>query len=293
MYAGVSCYCFNLLFQDGKIALPEAIDFVGKETEAEYFEPLTRFWAEGRDVNGQAREAREQMEALGLKVSCYTLDSNFGHPDDAKVRECIDTSVERLETAQILGTDTIRLDPCTSLPPEARDNVDMGALLARISEGMAEVCDAAAKMGIKVGAENHGRMVGGSEHVAKMIELVDRPNFGVNIDFTNFRNVFGEDHVEVTRQLAKHVVHAHAKDFYISSEPREGEEWREIPTGEYVKRAVGGDGDAQWPELFSVLKEAGYQGVISLEVSDPADIYGSVAKGAANIRRVLAEIGAR
>ena len=121
-------------------------------------------------------------------------------------------------------------------------------------------------------------MVGGSEHVAKMIELVDRPNFGVNIDFTNFRNVFGEDYVEVTRRLAKRVVHAHAKDFHISSEPKEGDEWREIPTGEYVKRAVGGEGDGQWPELFRILNDAGYEGVISLEISDPADIHGSVAK---------------
>lgn len=292
MKAGVSCYCFNALFQDASITLPEVIEFVGKHTEAECFEPLTRFWAEGEDVNEQARRARDLLDAVGLEVSCYTLDSNFGHPDDAKVRECVDTSIERLETARILGTDTIRLDPCTGLPADAMENLDMDALLRRIASGMAEVCDAAAEWGIKVGAENHGRLVGGSEQVQRMIELVDRPNFGVNIDFTNFRNVFGEDHVAVTRQLAAHVVHAHAKDFHIRTDPQEGEEWREIPTGEYVKRAVGGEGDAQWRELFMILRDAGYQGTISLEISDPKDIRGSVATGVANIRRVLGEIGA-
>ena len=292
MHAGVSCYCFNALFQSNEITVPEVIDFLGKETEAERFEPLTRFWAADRDVNEQARDAKKQMDALGLEVSCYTLDSNFGTPDEAKYRECIETSKARLDTARILGTDTIRLDPCTSLPADVMESLDMDALLARISAGMAEVCDRAAEMGIKVGAENHGRLVGGSEQILAMIERVNRPNFGVNIDFTNFRNVFGEDHVEVTRRLARHVVHAHAKDFHISPGPQQGDEWREIPTGEYVKRAVGGEGDAQWPELFRILNDAGYQGTISLEVSDPADIRASVAKGVANIRRILGEVAA-
>ena len=291
MHAGVSCYCFNPLFQAGEITLTEVIDFVGRQTDAEYVEPLTRFWAEGRDVDAQAAEAKERMDRLGLKVSCYTLDSNFGTPDEGKYRACIETSIERLGTARLLGADTIRLDPCTSLPGHMVDTINMEDLLKRISKGIAEVCDAAADVGITVGAENHGRLVGGSAHVQKMIELVDRPNFGVNIDFTNFRNVFGEDHVEVTRQLATHVVHAHAKDFHIRAEPQTGEEWRQIPTGEYVKRAVGGEGDAQWPELFAILRDAGYQGVISLEISDPADIRGSVAKGVANINRALAEMG--
>jgi len=292
MQAGVSCYCFNALFLSGDMTLPDAIDFVGTKTEAECFEPLTRFWAEGRDVNEQAVEAKAQLDALGLTVSCYTLDSNFGTPDDEKRQQSITTSIERLETAQILGTGTIRLDPCTSLPGATTETVNMEALLKRICSGMAEVCDAAAAMRIKVGAENHGRLVGGSHHIKKMIERVDRPNFGVNIDFTNFRNVFGEDHVEVTRQLAEYVVHAHAKDFYISDEEMSGEDWREIPTGQYVKRATGGEGDAQWPELFTILKDAEYDGAISLEISDPADIRGSVARGVANIRRVLTEIGA-
>ena len=290
MQAGVSCYCFNALFQEDEITLTEVIEFVGRETEAECIELLTRFWDEDRDVDDQAKEAKELIDEVGLAVSCYTLDSDFAVYDEAKHRQCIETSIARLDTALILGTDTIRLDPRSSLSGKSEDEVDLDDVLARIAKGMAEVTDAAAEKGIKVGVENHGRLLGRSHQTAKIVELVNRPNFGVNIDFTNFRNVFGEDHVEVTRQLAKDVVHAHAKDFHVSREPQEGEEWREIPTGEYVKRAVGGEGDAQWTELFRILKDAGYDGTISLEVSDPADIKGSVAKGVANIRRIIAEV---
>ena len=292
MKAGVCYWCFNQMFLDGEIDMMGVTDFLGRETEAECIEPLSRYWAQERDVNEQAREVRALADELGLQVSCYTLDSDWAVYDEAKHRECIETSIARLETALILGTDRIRLDPRTSLAGRSADEVDLEEVMARMAAGMAEVSDAAAEVGIVVGVENHGTLLGGSDHVARLVELVDRRNFGVNIDFTNFRNVFGEDHVEATRKLAKQVVHAHVKDFYISAEPQEGEQWRETARGEWVKRAVGGEGDAQWPELFGILKDAGYDGTISLEVSDPNDIRGSVAQGVANLRRIIAEVEA-
>ncbi len=290
MKAGVSSYCFNQMFLSGEINVMSAIEFVGKQTEAECIEFLSRYWNDDQDVNEQAKAARNMTDKLDLQVSCYTLDSDFAVYDEAKYRQCVETSKARLETAIILGTDTIRLDPRTSLPGKSRDEVDLDDVIARIAQGMAEVADAAAEKGIIVGVENHGGMIGRCAQVAKMVELANRPNFGVNLDFTNFRTVYGEDHVEATRKLAKDVVHVHAKDFYISREAQEEEGWRQIPSGEYVKRAVGGDGNSDWPEVFKILKDAGYNGTISLEISDPADIKGSVAKGIANLRRIIAQI---
>ena len=290
MKTGVSCYCFNPMFQADTITLMEVIEFVGRDTEAECIELLTRFWSPAGDENAQARVAKDKIDQLGLSVSCYSLDSDFSVYDEAKYRRCIEISKARLETAQILGTDTIRLDPHTSLPGKSPDEVDVDDVIVRIALGMAEVADAAAKRGIKVGVENHGRMLGRTDQTAKIIELVNHPNFGVNLDFTNFRTVLGEDHIKATRKLAKHVVHVHAKDFHISCEqPGEGD-WRQLPTGGYVKRAVGGEGDTQWSKVFRILRNAGYDGAISLEVSDPDDIKGSVAKGVANLRQIIANV---
>jgi len=293
MRAGVSSYCFNPMFVSGEITLMEVIQFVGGETESECIEPLSRYWKQGLDENEQARAAKDLADQFNLQVSCYTLDSDFSVYDEAKYRRCIETSIARLETAQILGTDTIRLDPRTSLPGRSRGEIDVDDIIERIARGMAEVSDAAAEKGITVGVENHGSMLGRTAQTARIVELVNRPNFGVNLDFTNFRAVYGEDHVEATRKLAKHVVHVHAKDFYIRTEAQKEEEgWRKIPSGEYTKRSVGGEGDTQWSEVFHILKEAGYDGAISLEVSDAADIKGSVAKGVANIKRIIAELDA-
>lgn len=289
MNVGVSCYCFNAPLGAGDVSLAEVIRFVGEQTEADCIEPLTRYWAPDVPVDEQAEQARELIDSVGLEVSCYTLDSDFAVYDAERHRQCVETSIARLRTAQILGTDTVRLDPRSSLPCRPEE-ADVNDVITRISAGMAEVADAAAELGMTVGVENHGGLLGRTEQVARMVELVDRPNFGVNIDPTNFRNVYGEDHVAATRRLAAHVVHVHAKDFTISPEPRDGDEWRRIPTGEYVRRSIGGAGDARWAQMLGILRDAGFDGTVSLEISLPEDMKGSVAAGVANLRRLIAAL---
>ena len=287
MKTGVCSYCFNKLFLDGEIDIPGAIRYVGEKTEAECYEPLSRYWDHGRDEAEQAKEARDILDEVGLDVTCYTLDSDFAVYDDEASQECIEICIGRLEIAKILGADRIRLDPRSSLPgpPEETDFDDV---LERMAISMQQIADDAAAMDITVGVENHGRHLGRIAQTERLVDLVDRTNFGVNIDPTNFRAVFGEDHIEGVRRLAKDVVHAHLKDHYISNEPREGEGWRQCPSGEYIKNAIGGEGDADWPQIIRILKDAGYDGTVSLEVVDPNDILGSITTGVANLKKVIA-----
>jgi sugar phosphate isomerase/epimerase len=291
MKAGVCSYCFNGMLTDNQISLMEIVSFVGKETEADCFEPLTRFWDEGRDEFVQARELADLAKDVGIEISCYAQDNNFHVYDEAKNREGIEESIRRLETAQILGTDTVRLDPRTSLPGSP-DDVDVDDLIVRMAKSMAEVADAAAKKNIQIGLENHGRLLGRIGTTKRIIDLVDRPNFGINLDFTNFRHVFGEDHMEAVKLFAPQTRHVHAKDFFKRADKPNEDGWTEIPTGEYIKRATGGEGDMGWQEVFTILHNAEYTGTISLEISDPADIYGSVAKGVANIKNMIAQVTA-
>ena len=292
MKAGISCWCFNPLLTSGEMTLADAVDFVVQETEAEDFELLSRFWDPDRDGLDQAREIRDRMDRAGLFPSCYTLDSDFAVYDRARNRACIDRCRAQLETAVVLGAPAVRLDPRTSLPPGRTGEVDLGDVLARVSQGMAEITDAAAEKGLSVGVENHGQLLGRTGQTATIVELVDRPNFGVVLDFTNFRIVFGEDHVEATRTLADRVIHVHAKDYHLSRRPQRAEGWRPIPGGEYARRSVGGEGDADWPAVIRILRDAGYDGSVSLEIMDLDDIRGSVIAGVANLKHVIADVEA-
>jgi len=296
MIAGVCQWVFNTRLTAGEMDTFDCIEFVGTQTEADCFEPLSRYWNEDEPIDGQAGRARELLDGVGLLVSCYTLDSDFAVYNEDAFDETVADCILALDVAEVLGTDTIRLDPRSSLPPERADRPDLDFILERVAEGMQQVADVAADRDFTVGVENHGLLLGRSAQVMRMVELVDRPNFGVNIDPTNFRHVFGEDHVEATRMFAPHVVHAHAKDFHLRTEEpanAEAEGWRHTPADEWIRPAIGGEGEMQWPLLFTILRDAGYDGAVSLEVSLPDDIYGSVTQGVANLKRILADVTKR
>ena len=109
----------------------------------------------------------------------------------------------------------------------------------------------------------------------------------MNIDPTNFRAVFGEDHLKGVRRLAGHVVHVHLKDLHISADPVNDDCWREAPGGGFIKNAIGGEGDADWPQIVRILRDAGYDDTLSLEIVDPDDILGSITTGVRNLNRVI------
>lgn len=295
MNSGVCQWVFNSLLTAEEMDMLDCIRFVGSETDADCFEPLSRYWYQDDPIEPQAERARELLDEHGLCVSCYTLESDFAAYDELLFDETVADCILALDIAEILGTDTIRLDPVSTIPEEHQGDADLDFILERVSHGMQQVTDIAADRGITVGVENHGLLLGKVAHVAKMVELVDRPNFGVNIDPTNFRNVHGEDHIEATRLFAERVVHVHIKDFEISAEEpanAEAEGWRKTRADEWVRSAVGGTGDAQWPLIFSILRDADYDGTISLEISLPEDIFGSVREGVANLNRIIAEVEA-
>ncbi|MBI3947873.1 MAG: TIM barrel protein, partial [Armatimonadetes bacterium] len=149
MKAGVNTYCFGPMLLDGEMGLAQVIQFIGRETVAECFEVLARFWDKGRDEAAQARDAKRVLESVGLEVSCYSLDSDFAVYDRAQRRACVDQCIRRLDTALILGTHVIRLDPRSSLPPgTSPQDVDVDDLMARMAESAREIADAAAAKGI-------------------------------------------------------------------------------------------------------------------------------------------------
>ena len=101
MNAGVCSYCFNKPFLANEITVPDAIRFVGNETDADCYEPLSRYWDPERDENEQAREAKATMDEVGLTASCYTLDSDFAVYDEEAATECVEICILRLETTQL------------------------------------------------------------------------------------------------------------------------------------------------------------------------------------------------
>ena len=92
---------------------------------------------------------------------------------------------------------------------------------------------------------------------------------------------------EAVGRLARHVFHAHAKDFHIkpgnSFNPGEG--WFLSRGGNYLRGAIIGHGDVPLLQALRSLKRSGYNGVLSIEFEGMENLVDGIAISLENLRR--------
>ena len=138
-----------------------------------------------------------------------------------------------------------------------------------IATWLGKACDRAAKHESRIVAEIHfGQYCETVEMARKMIDLVDRPNFGVIHDAGNLHitgDVYGEDSV---KRLGNRIFHVHIKD--MVSAAADDQAAHDYPAGRF-KRALLNQGDVQHLALLRGLKKSGYGGYLSCEASGGDD----------------------
>jgi len=157
-----------------------------------------------------------------------------------------------------------------------------------IAAWLRKVCGRAARHAARIVAEIHfGQYCETVEMARKMIDLVDRPNFGVIHDAGNLHiagDIYGEDSV---KQLGNRIFHVHIKDMVTAA--RDDQAAHDYLAGRF-KRALLNEGDVRHLELFRGLKKFGYSGYLSCEASGGDDPIG-VAKHEFNeVQRLLRQI---
>jgi sugar phosphate isomerase/epimerase len=123
-------------------------------------------------------------------------------------------------------------------------------------KAIAETC---ADNGVYLGIEQHGPYTARIPSLLRILELVDSPWIRVNYDCGN-TFLAGEDPYAMLDAVIDKVVHVHAKD--ISVEQADAER------GKVTGTAVGcacGDGVIDWDRIVGRLKQAGFEGVLSVE----------------------------
>ena len=138
-----------------------------------------------------------------------------------------------------------------------------------VADWLGEACDRAAKHDARIVAEIHfGQYCETVAMARKIIDLTDRPNFGVIHDAGNLHitgDIYGEDSVEV---LGDRIFHVHIKDMVHAS--ADDEAAHDYAAGRF-KRALLNDGDVDHLPLFRGLQKMGYDGCLSCEASGGDD----------------------
>jgi sugar phosphate isomerase/epimerase len=215
-------------------------------------------------------KVRHALERRGLAMPMLCCSPDFTQPDaDARRRE-----VER-EKALIEVTARLGGGFCRVLSGQRRPEVSRDQGVRWVVECIRALLECAEKNRVVLAIENHYKdnywaHPEFAQHRDVFLEIVSRiesPWFGVQYDPSN-AIVAGEDPIELLESVKHRVVTMHASDRYLKPghtlEELRGME-DSVGYASILSHGVIGQGLNDYPRIFRILREAGYDGWISIE----------------------------
>jgi sugar phosphate isomerase/epimerase len=198
---------------------------------------------------------------LRARLDAHAFDRVYawGHPDGLEAGrnpQAKDDMIRHIHHAKAIGAPVMRV--VGSSFSFVRDPHE--PQLRILGQWFKEAVRVAAGEGVSLAVENH--IDYDADEILRLIEEVDSPFFGVNLDTANFLRV-QDDPVEATEKLAPHVLATHVKDV----EPVKG---RSVRAWNYLACVAAGEGLVEIDRIVAILARAGYRGFLAFEVDMPA-----------------------
>jgi sugar phosphate isomerase/epimerase len=202
-----------------------------------------------------AQKVRREVESHGLKVSALGAGNDFAQVDP----EAIEQQVARMKTVCQLTRE---------LGDETVVRSEGGNYKEAIPEGSPQVWDAMYEcfsrctpfldeLGVSLAIDNHGYVTNEGDKFIALLDRLDHPRLGSNLDTMNFRwwgNNIATCNSYYT-QLAPRVLHVHLKDGFDGRQ-------------NYKGQALG-EGEVDLQHAINALNEVGYNGVFTAEYEGP------------------------
>ncbi len=277
MKLSLSMYSCVLAVRAGQLDLMGFVDYAAAQG-VEGVELLDIFWT---DAEREIPQVKQRIANAGLEVAVFSISNNFIRQEaSARAGELADLK-RGVDIAVELGTDLVRV-----FSGDARESVTQDQGNAWILEGLSAGAAYAESRGVTLALENHGRFAGRSDQVRDIIEQVGSPALRVNFDTGNFLPV-GQDPVAAARELAEWVVLVHLKDIRHAGDKEPSHVFPD-PSGQLLTGSVIGAGLVDLPGVMAVLREAGYDGWLSLEFEGAEEpLTAGVPRSLATARKLL------
>ncbi|HEV2426475.1 MAG TPA: sugar phosphate isomerase/epimerase family protein [Terriglobia bacterium] len=213
---------------------------------------------------------REAIENRGMVMPMLCCSPDFTHPD-ATVRH------DEVERERCMIDVTARLGGrfCRVLSGQRRPEVGREEGIRRVVDAIEELLPYAESRRIVLALENHYKdgywqypeFAQKSDVFLEIVESIRSPWFGVQFDPSN-AVVAGEDPVQLLEKLKSRVVTMHASDRFLKpgytlEDLRKAEEGTGYAA--ILVHGVTGRGLNNYPRIFELLREAGFDGWISIE----------------------------
>ena len=290
MKIGVSSYSFSKLVNAGKMEQIEVIASA-KKMGFDVIEFSTIKCPEGETALTFAPKLREECDKVGLPVANYTIGADFLNGSGGDWQAEAGRLEDEVRVAKILGAPGMRHDATAGYAPEHTGPRGFDDAVEVLAKGCRQVTKFAADLGIKTMVENHGFFCQDSDRVEKLANAVNHENFGILIDMGNFLCADESPPLALGR-LMSCGTHVHAKDFHVKSGdgPNPGEGWFRSRAGNYLRGSVIGHGDVPVIQCLNVMKQHGYDGVLSIEFEGIEDPLRGIQIGHDNLRRFVTEV---
>ncbi len=283
MKVSVSSYSFGKLLYSGIITQIDCIR-KAKEMGFDAIEFMDILAPEGVTKEEYAKALAEECKRLDMPISCFTFGADFINGSGGDARLEIEGVKKMVDIAAILGTDLVRHDATIG------DGRAFDAVLPILADACREAAIYAASKGIRTTVENHGFFCQDSDRMEKLYNAVNHENFGLLTDIGNFLCA-DEPPEKALGRLAPYVFYAHAKDFHVKSAmmPDPGEGFFRSRSGNYLRGAIIGHGDVPILHCIKALKNAKYNGYISIEFEGMEENIQALTIGLNNLRHYIEE----
>jgi sugar phosphate isomerase/epimerase len=190
----------------------------------------------------------------GLDLMGFSTHQGFVDPDAEERRENVERTLHQIDLAAALGIPTMRINTGRwgtsgsfdelmanrGIEPPLEGYTDEDGF-EWVIESISECVQHAAEKGVVLGLENHWGLGRTAEGVLRIIEAIDSPWLQVTLDTGNFL----EDPYDQLAMLAPHTILLQAKTYYG------GGTWYTL--------------DLDYDRIARIMREAGFEGYVSLE----------------------------
>ena len=183
-------------------------------------------------------DLKHQAFLRGLTISGTAIGNNFTVGKGPKLDAEIEQAIAWIDRASLLGAPHIRFFAGTG-----KQLADDPARLDEASEALNQCAAHAAKKGIFLGVENHGRLT--PEQMLQIMARANSPWVGINLDTGNF---YSDDPYRDLEMCAPYAVNVQVK---ASMKMPDGQKYA-----------------ADFARIAKILKAANYQGFVILEYED-------------------------
>jgi sugar phosphate isomerase/epimerase len=275
MQIAVMGHCLNALLPTEE-RTPESRVRAAAEAGIIQVEPFGGTWPAEVDCRQTAEVVRREGDRLGVSFPVYGSNTRFGETGEwgqrgMSARGSLAALKRELEACQILGARVLTTAAIDVQPVESRSGlgIPFERAIGGLRESLRELAAEAAARGVRIAVLNHCALVYLSWHQEWLVRLADHPAVGAAVDPGNYLYYGSEDPVEATRRLATHAAIVRIGDWRPRSEAAVREEfqrsgrlslWESVPLGEGVVDHV---------RCLRLLRDAGYDGVVSLKSPGP------------------------